>query len=194
MIGMPIGQQDRVDLTNPAPCGLDGTCHLVGPPGNPSVHQHHPVVDDDVVCVHGSDRTSITPSTTSRMSSLWRTVAAVGLSQVLGVSDRRSCTQLLPYQRSDLSPEELDRSHGLLMINVGHMQLETIDTHQLMQPDDLVGHGFRPTEEQCSFGPNRSSTAASDIGDQPRSLPILANVWRYAGRKSARAMRSSRET
>ena len=71
------------------------------------------------------------------------------------VSDRRSSAQLLPDQRSDLSPEELDRAHGLCMINMGDMQLETIDLHQLMQPDDLGGDGFWLTEEQCAFGPNQ---------------------------------------
>ena len=54
-IGMPVRQQNRVHLTDRSPCSLDGTCQLVGPPGNPGVHQHHAVVDDDGVCVHVSD-------------------------------------------------------------------------------------------------------------------------------------------
>jgi hypothetical protein len=67
-------------------------------------------------------------------------------------SNRRSSVQLLPDQRSNLGSEELDRAHGFCMINMGDVQLETIDMHQLMQPDDLVGHGLGPTEEQGAFG------------------------------------------
>src|SRR5215218_909901 len=70
-------------------------------------------------------------------------------------SNRRSCAQLLPDQRSNLGSEELDRANGFCMINMGDVQLETIDMHQLMQPDDLVGHGLGPTEEQGAFGPDQ---------------------------------------
>ena len=41
------------------------------------------------------------------------------------------------------------------MINMGDVQLETIDVHQLVQPDDLVGNGFRAAEEQCALGPDQ---------------------------------------
>jgi hypothetical protein len=52
VIGMTVRQQDRVDLADRSPCGLDGTRHLVGSPGDSGVHQHHAVIDDDGVCVH----------------------------------------------------------------------------------------------------------------------------------------------
>jgi hypothetical protein len=55
VVGMPVCQQDRVHLADPSPCGLDGTCHLVGSPRNPGVHQHHAIVDDDGVCLHVSE-------------------------------------------------------------------------------------------------------------------------------------------
>jgi hypothetical protein len=34
------------------------------------------------------------------------------------------------------------------MINMRDVQLETINVHQLMQSDDLLGHRLRPPEEQ----------------------------------------------
>ena len=41
------------------------------------------------------------------------------------------------------------------MINMGDVQLETIDMHQLVQPDDLVGHSLGSTEEQRPLGPDQ---------------------------------------
>ena len=95
-----------------------------------------------------------------------------------GGSDRRSSTQLLADQRSDLGSEELDRAHRLCMINMGDVHLETINLHQLVQPDDLGSHSLGSPKNSAPSGPIRSSTAASDIGGQPRSRPILAKVWR----------------
>ena len=56
VVGMPVGQQNRVHLTDRSPCGLDRTRQLVGPPGNPGVDQHDPVVNDNGVSLHVSDR------------------------------------------------------------------------------------------------------------------------------------------
>jgi len=65
------------------------------------------------------------------------------------------------------------------MIDMRHMHLKPIDVQQLVECDDLFGNGFRPAEEQGSAGRAiRASTAASDIGGQPRSRPILAKVRR----------------
>ena len=76
-----------------------------------------------------------------------------------GGSDWRSSTQLLAYQRSDLGSEELDRVHRLCMINMGDVHFETINLHQLVQPDDLGSDSLWIAEEQCAFGPVISSTS-----------------------------------
>ena len=56
--------------------------------------------------------------------------------------------QLLTDQRSDLGTEELNRVHRERVINMGRVQFETLNVHQLVQSDDLLSHGFGTAEEQ----------------------------------------------
>ena len=56
VIGMPVCQQDRMDLADRSARSLDGTRHFLGPPGDAGVHQHYAVIDDHGVGVHVPNR------------------------------------------------------------------------------------------------------------------------------------------
>ena len=58
------------------------------------------------------------------------------------------------------------------------MQLEAVDLEQLVQRNDLVRDGLGQPKNKAPLGAISASTAASDIGGQPRSRPIFANVCR----------------
>ena len=119
---MPVRQQDRVHLADSPPGVLDGTCHLVGPPGNSRVDQDHAIVDDDGLGIHISD------------GDLDDAVNHLAHAIILprGASDWVSGSQRLANQWRDFGAKKLDRAHGQHMIDMGGVQLEPINLHQLV--------------------------------------------------------------
>ena len=89
---------------------------------------------------------------------------------------------------SDLGSEELDRAHRLCMINMGDVHFETINLHQLVEPDDLGRNGLWIAEEQCAFGPDQILDRL--IGHRwPASLPADFGECLTVGRQELRPCR-----